>query len=878
MGSPKKIAVLAVHGISDPPPGSSVRAVSNLLLNLEENRKPVYSFLQESTIRIQSRPIRIEKPDSKTGEPPVTEELCEWVKNGRLEDAHLAFLRGQVECYKGEDPDEPYETLKLEGSRKAGSCNPEVHLYEMHWADLSHFGGKGLRILGEIYQILLHLPSVGVHTLRAASLDEEELKIPDEDELESKEGKSNKKPWLAMTGVHAFAVWLRQIPARMLDSLLFKILDEEERKLKEVKSNKKSWLAMTKLHAFAAWLLQVPAAMLNLLLLALALSAGSAGLLAKMSAFGHASILTLSALAFVAVVVCMKSYGKQKPPLVWVALSFSIFGVGAVWLFSLKEHWIPMEVLSYLSLAAMTILSLVAVNSLAKSYSKMRRITTVWRVENAVALVVLIILSCLWKSPAVVDSTPWFSWLILLRTIEIVYYGLTLVWGVLYAMIWIVELAGWRFLRNRHDRLARARRTARLTLALPAFFYILLSIVLWTGIVAALSPLIPTVAGDQYVADSPLQYRPVFKAEPIPASALGGKLVVESAVLPGTQVPFAILALLILVCGLTPMVLAEVSPPENEGRNRSASEAMGRWLSHSNRSSIWSARLMYGLFMASFPIAIVLLTTTWFNGPLEKVIGPLIVGLGEAVAGGAIGVFALSRTFRALAGLLAPLDALLDVDNYMHEHPRETNPTARIFGRYLSILRCVKDGGYDGIVIVSHSQGTVITADLLRFCQRFPNLLGTTLPPTFLFTMGCPLRNLYGTFFPHLYKWAFEQPLPATLGIKEWVNAYRSGDYVGRYLWRDQDKDDIFLSRYRSDGESHLWDLTTEFDPKDHPVGTGFPATREICIGAGAHTHYWDETAPEIAFELDRLIQLAACDPKVAAEMPIPTKPIAIPI
>ena len=178
---------------------------------------------------------------------------------------------------------------------------------------------------------------------------------------------------------------------------------------------------------------------------------------------------------------------------------------------SLKEHWIPIEVevLSYVSLAATTILSLVAVNSLAKSYSKMREITPVWRVESlVVVLVLLIILSCLWKSPAVVDSTPWFSWLLLLRAIEIVYYGLNLVWFGLCAMIWIVELAGWRFLRKRHDRLARARRTARLTLALSGFFYILLSIVLWAGIVAALSPLIPTVPGDQFGnKDIPLRYQ-----------------------------------------------------------------------------------------------------------------------------------------------------------------------------------------------------------------------------------------------------------------------------------------------------------------------------------------------------------------------------------
>ena len=32
----------------------------------------------------------------------------------------------------------------------------------------------------------------------------------------------------------------------------------------------------------------------------------------------------------------------------------------------------------------------------------------------------------------------------------------------------------------------------------------------------------------------------------------------------------------------------------------------------------------------------------------------------------------------------------------------------------------------------------------------------------------------------------------------------------------------------------------------------------EFCIGAGAHTHYWDRTAPTIAMELDRLIATSA--------------------
>jgi hypothetical protein len=114
----------------------------------------------------------------------------------------------------------------------------------------------------------------------------------------------------------------------------------------------------------------------------------------------------------------------------------------------------------------------------------------------------------------------------------------------------------------------------------------------------------------------------------------------------------------------------------------------------------------------------------------------------------------------------------------------------------------------------------------------------------YLFTMGCPLRQLYSLRFPHLYAWARHgdkawagrEPLPETIDVSRWVNAYRSGDYVGRYLWHPEA------------GEK-LW--STEVV---HAHGT----KREFCIGAGAHTHYWDESAPEIAVELDRLVGLAA--------------------
>ena len=90
---------------------------------------------------------------------------------------------------------------------------------------------------------------------------------------------------------------------------------------------------------------------------------------------------------------------------------------------------------------------------------------------------------------------------------------------------------------------------------------------------------------------------------------------------------------------------------------------------------------------------------------------------------------------------------------------------------------------------------------------------------------GILLWQLYGLRFSDQYGWARAQhaqgsdltkrPDPDELSVDQWSNFYRSGDYVGRSLWH-QDAD--------------------------------------LCIGAGAHTHYWDKTAPKIAEELDFLI------------------------
>jgi hypothetical protein len=82
------------------------------------------------------------------------------------------------------------------------------------------------------------------------------------------------------------------------------------------------------------------------------------------------------------------------------------------------------------------------------------------------------------------------------------------------------------------------------------------------------------------------------------------------------------------------------------------------------------------------------------------------------------------------------------------------------------------------------------------------------------------------------------------LGVEQWSNAYRSGDYVGRGLWQDE------------------WFRRTQSAPNagayPEPIKVFSRAgAEEMCIGLGAHTHYWNETAPDVRDHLNGLIASA---------------------
>lgn len=186
---------------------------------------------------------------------------------------------------------------------------------------------------------------------------------------------------------------------------------------------------------------------------------------------------------------------------------------------------------------------------------------------------------------------------------------------------------------------------------------------------------------------------------------------------------------------------------------------------------------------------------------------------------------------------------VFDIDAHLAEHPASATARARVVERFSATLRQLRawrdeDGrGYARIILVCHSQGTVVVCDALRLL-RFapPHDLGDVR----LFTFGSPLRQLYARALPHLYGWVdgdAKGPRPADHCVTRWTNAFRSGDYIGRDLWMANDD--------------------ARFDAAHTLERSG---VKDVCLGAGAHLGYWRD--PAVA----ELIAQAIEEPDVSEE------------
>jgi hypothetical protein len=154
------------------------------------------------------------------------------------------------------------------------------------------------------------------------------------------------------------------------------------------------------------------------------------------------------------------------------------------------------------------------------------------------------------------------------------------------------------------------------------------------------------------------------------------------------------------------------------------------------------------------------------------------------------------------------VDIVLDVVHHFRQEFRSGRLAyARrisIEQRFQEIVRGVRQQFQaDRLVIVAHSQGSVISIDAMND----PNFEVPESCEVTLITMGSPFTHLYQTYFPQSYPNLSESHWQTLRKrVKRWTNLYRDRDYVGTFV----------------SGPSSAW-------PRNIPIGDGF------------HTGYWSE-------------------------------------
>ncbi len=806
-----RVAVVVVHGIADQRAGQTVRELARLLCHggagepryvqgeMHDVLVPVAKLEPGGAASPAATPSPTEgrkaetsrrRPGTPSGFYQAQKSAPVAVAGMGTHDLGLAlndYLLGRLELSQREAL---YESTRVSLRRRAD--DRAVDIFELYWADLSRLGEGGWRALSALYQLFFHLG-----TLAADVVDQVSLSV------------GGGAAWRLLQRMHAWLAWLMKGPAALVQ------------------------LSMLLLILFGATALVSPDQQGQLLAALFAVGAVGSTAVAALAWLRGASLtarwaqlllLLAAALACsVAVVVALRAE-TELPKLHFGASALAIAVLGA-WLierYSRVTHGV--RVLGHLLVAA----------------------TVIGLCVDGRALWPHVSTQAEWMLTAAFNIGEWLLAAILL------------VWAV-YVAVQTAALVLGLWLGRGVDRAARqSLDTARLAVVGSTALFAVLSLVLWSVI--------------SYVAGHQLQeflYLPVIFG----GGYRSGEIFLDARIqtLGGFFTPlvlaFAGLASAILLV-LVPSLLEEMSPTANvdsRGRRREAvvwSERLGTWLGgglarlkRTFTTVVPPGAMVGGLLYLAFVYQQFAFSANaagesakWVAGGLDYLQGETLVAAGKWLAGGALTITALgSRFTRTFGRLRVALDAVLDIDNYFGDPPSRQPPRARIYSRYASLLVYLRDRGYARIVIVSHSQGTVISADLLRYLhvqRRLPEIVGAV--PITLVTVGSPLRDLYAEHFPLLYRWmgssaagfATAGPSASDIGAVEWVNAFRSGDYVGRFMWAPP---------------GHAYRIAVV--GADGRVEADRAGDRtQFCLGVGAHTHYFSDDAVALAVEIDRLI------------------------
>ena len=801
MSATGRVAVVVVHGIADQPPGQTVREVARLLCHGGEG-EPRYVQAEIHEVLIPVAKLEpggaasAAPPSSGGGRQAETSRRRPGTPSGFYQaqrslpgarDLGLAlndYLLGRLEL---SDRESLYESSRVSLRRRAD--DRPVDIFELYWADLSRLGRGGWRAVSALYQLFFHL-----NTLAADIVDQVSLSV----------------------------------------------------------GGGAAWSRLQRMHAWLAWLMKGPAALVQVSMLLLVLF-GAAGLVPPdrqaqmLAALFGAGAIAAAALAALAWLRGASPAARWAKLLLLLAVACACFV--AVGMALGAETEVPVM---HFGASALAIALLGA--WLVERYS---RITHGVRVLGHALVAGTVIGLCVDGRALLPESSTQAEWMLTaaLNVAEWLLAAVLVVWA-LFVAVEVAALGLGLWLGRGVDRGARqSLETSRLAVVGSSVLFAVLSLVLWS--------VVSYVVGRSL---SDFNYLPVVFGRGYRSVDIFLDARIESLgrFLTPLVLAFTGLASATLLV-LVPSLLEEIYPTRNvdaRGRRPEAvvwSGRLGRWLGGGLKGLRWTFRMVVppgaivgGVVCLAFVYRQFGFASggwvKWLVGWLDYFEGETLVAAGKWLAGGAWTIAALGSRFTQTFGRLrVGIDAVLDIDNYFGDPPSRQPPRARIYSRYAALLAHLRERGYARIVVVSHSQGTVISADLLRYLHvqgRLRAIVGGV--PIALVTVGSPLRDVYAERFPLLYRWmgsnasGFEGagPRAADIGAAEWVNAYRSGDYVGRFIWRS--------------GEDAY--LIAVVGPEGRVEADRAGDRAEFCLGAGAHTHYFSNDAVALAVEIDRLV------------------------
>lgn len=874
VGRPARIAVLGVHGVADQKPFETAREIADMFGAGAPEPERI-SFI-EGALHLPVSPLSDSdghKAIAAASPDPGIRHMA-WKLGGHDPDAPPKEKRDSDNPPKG---DLAYDTVRLRGKLPGEGAGPkaEVHVFEFYWADISRLGFSLVRGVVELYQLLFYLCSMSALTVKVAR-DKSGRWRP----LTLLHWAVTANEWAVARFVPLLNLALAGIVLLLLPAALG---DEGSKWLLRI-----GWPAIAGIALIigAAWAVQDK-------------RSGKIGDFVASHGFlaGFIAVLLVIGVAVLVLALAQGTTIMASAAVLVGLVAISLF----LWVARIYDRRMPHAFL----IAAGIALALVA----ALVFDAKERVLA-WSTPTAdiVAVAIrlaewdLVLVYVMWMVAVMMGaaSALLFLWIRYgrrsrykaeqLRSRRAAWTGLIgavwvpLVIGVLNPAVWSAMIhvvvpenaaTASAFPSIPLTHLDEALDSTKHIEPLPARRYLvnLMNLGETRGLTKDFKP----SSFWQRLVDF-LRHKFEPPSDRVSARQLIRQMLNESCQPMPIIVCILVPALLLVIWSLAPAVSGDFPRSPNAPKpGPEESHRIGESLTKSYRNMRWvllfaAAGTLFWLLTVGTDLCAALMqhpTTgriTTFVIRLRDAMQPWAIAMVTTFGVVVVAFIVLSQgPLRGLAlGFRAALDVALDVVNWLRPLPAADNVCSRITARYVSLLRhlCDARSGYDAVVIVAHSQGCVIVADIMRYL-RMSGTTSSSEPrlerwfdgrlPIHLFTMGNPLRQLYSLRFPHLYDWTRRvtpdeemgptaagaaEDLLNQLGLRSWINAYRSGDYIGRCLWRTETHHDAWTP------EKPATDLAA------HP-------THEFCIGAGAHTHYWDHTAPDIAEQLRNLVRAA---------------------